>query len=55
MGVPVVAQWKSMCLGSMRMQVGSLALLIGLRIRHCHELCYRSQTRLGSGIAMAGA
>ena len=32
----------------MRMQVQSLASLSGLRIRHCCELWYRLQTRLGS-------
>ena len=35
---------------SVRMWVCSLALLIGLRIWHCHELWYRSQTQLGSGV-----
>ena len=30
-----------------------LALLNGLRIRHCCELWYRLQTQLGSGIAVA--
>ena len=38
---------------SMRMQVQSLALLRGLRIRHCHEMWSRSQTRLRSHIAVA--
>ena len=37
-GVSVVAQWKPTRLVSMRLQVGSLASLSGLRIRHCHEL-----------------
>ena len=32
---------------------GSLVLLIELRIRICRELWCRSQTRLGSGIAVA--
>ena len=27
----------------------------GLRIRHCHELQYRLQMRLGSGVAVAVA
>ena len=36
----------------MRMQVQSLALQGGLRIQHCHELRGRSQTQLGSGIAV---
>ena len=38
---------------NMRLQVRSLALLPGLRIRHCHELWCRSQTQLGSCIAVA--
>ena len=37
----------------MRMQVRSLALLSGLRMQHCRELWCRSQTWLGSGIAVA--
>ena len=28
-------------------------MISGLRIQHCHELCCWSQTRLGSGIAVA--
>ena len=36
--------------------VGSiLALLSGLRIQSCHELCCRSQTCLGSHVAVAVA
>ena len=38
---------------TMRMQVRSLALLSELRIQHCCELWRRSQTRLGSSIAVA--
>ena len=53
--VPVVVQWKRMQLGTMRLQVQSLASLTELRIWHCRELCCRSQTRLGSGIAVAVA
>ena len=35
-GVPIVAQWKQIQLVSMMMQIGSLALLCGLRIwRYC--------------------
>ena len=41
-------------LGTMRLGVLSLASLSGLRIQHCHELG-RSQTRLGSGVAVAVA
>ena len=39
----------------MRFQVQSLVLLSGLRIWRCHELWYRSQMWLGSGIAVAVA
>ena len=52
-GVPVVAQRKQIRLGTMRLRVQSLALLGGLRIWRCHELWYRSQTRLESGVAVA--
>ena len=45
-GVPVLAQWKQIRLGTMRLQVQSLALLRGLRIRCCHKLWCRSQTWL---------
>ena len=45
-----MAQWKTM-----RIQIRSLALLIGLRIQHCCELQYRRQTQLGSHIAVAVA
>ena len=41
--VPVVVQWKRMQLGTMRLQVQSLASLTELRIWHCHELWCRSQ------------
>ena len=37
----------------MRMWVGSLALLSGLRTRHCHKLWYRLQVQLGSRVAVA--
>ena len=37
----------------MRLSVWSLASLNGLRIQCCCELCCRSQTQLGSGIAVA--
>ena len=39
----------------MRLRVQSLALLSGLKIQLCRELWRRSQTRLGSGIAVAVA
>ena len=34
---PIVAQWKRIQLGTIRLQVQSLALLSGLRIRHGRE------------------
>ena len=52
-GVPVVAQWKRIKLGTMRLQVRPLVLLSGLRIQPCHDLWCRSQTRLGYGVAVA--
>ena len=39
--VPIVAQQLTNPTRNMRLQVRSLALLSGLRIQHCHELCYR--------------
>ena len=48
-----MAQRKWIWLASMRTQVWSLASLSGLRIWHCHELWYGSQTRLRSGVAVA--
>ena len=49
---PVVAQWKLIRLGTIRLQVWSLASLSGLKILH-RELWCKSQTRLRSGIAVA--
>ena len=37
-GIPIVAQWKRIRLGTMRFQVGSLALFSELRIQRCCEL-----------------
>ena len=51
--VPVMAQQERILLVAMRMQVRSLASLSGLRIWRCHELWCRSQTQLGSCIAVA--
>ena len=48
-----MVQQKQIRLGTMRFQVRSLALLSGLRIRHCHELWCRLQTWLRPGIAVA--
>ena len=52
-GIPVIAQWERAQRVSMRMQVWSLTSLSELRIRHCHGLWCRSQTRLRSGVAVA--
>ena len=48
-----MAQQKRILLGTMRLQVRSLALLRGLRIWRCLELWCRSQTRLGFRVAVA--
>ena len=53
--ITLVAQRKQIQLGTMRFRVQSLAWLSGLRIQCCHELWCRSQTGLGSGIAVAVA
>ena len=48
--------WRSgsrIRLGTMRWRVRSLPLLRGLTIWHCRELWCRSQTRLGSRVAVA--
>ena len=52
-GVPVMAQQKQIQLGTMRLQVWSLASLSGLKIWRCHELWYRLQMWLRSGTAVA--
>ena len=52
-GVPIMEQWKRLQLGPMRLRVQSLALLSGLRIKHCRELWCGLKTRLGSCIAVA--
>ena len=51
--IPVVAQWLTIRLGTMRLRVRSLASLSGLTIRRCRELWCRLQTRLGSRVAVA--
>ena len=48
-----MAQWVSN-VGPVSMWVRSLALISGLRIRHCRELQWRSQRRLRSCMAVAG-
>ena len=53
-GVPSLAQEKRIRLGTMRLQIRSLASLSGLRTRHCHELCGVG-SRPDSGLAFAMA
>ena len=48
-----MVQQQQIQLGTMRLQVLSLASLSGLRIWRCRELWCRSQMRLRSGVAMA--
>ena len=48
-----MVQWKRIRLGTMGLRVRALASLSGLGIRRCRELWCRSQTRLGSGDAVA--
>ena len=50
-----MAQKKQIQLGTIMLWVQSLALLSGLRIRCCSEVCCRLQMQLGSGIAVAVA
>ena len=52
-GVPIVEQQKQIRLGTMMLWVRSLASLSGLRIQRCYELWCRSQTWLGSHVAVA--
>ena len=53
LGVPIMAQWKWIRLGTMRLQVQHLASASGLRIQCCHELQCWLQTWLRSGVAVA--
>ena len=53
LGVSVVAQGERIRLETMRLQVRFLTSHSGLRIWRCHELWCKSQTRLGSGVAVA--
>ena len=54
-GVPIVAQWKWIWLGTMRLRVQALASLSGLGIRRCCELWCGLQMQLRFGIAVAVA
>ena len=51
-GFPIVAQRKQIQLGTMRLWVRSLASISELSIQRSRELWYRSQTQLGSGVAV---
>ena len=53
MGVPIVAQQKWIWLGTVQLQVPSLASLSGLNIWCCRELWYRLQTQFRFGITVA--
>ena len=55
MGVPIMARWKQIRLGTMRLQVQFLASLSGLRIGASGELWCRSQMRLRFCLAVAVA
>ena len=48
-----MVQWKQIQLGTMRLQVQSLATLSGLRIWHYRELQCSSQIWIGSCVAVA--
>ena len=48
-----MAQRKRIRLGAMKLQVRSLASIIGLSIRRCRELWCRLQTWLRSPVAVA--
>ena len=50
--VPIVLSDQRILLGTMKLQVRSLASLSRLGIWHCRELWCRLQTQLGSCIAV---
>ena len=52
-GVSILEKQKRIRLGTTKLQVRSLALLSGLRIRHCCELWCRLRMRLRSHVAAA--
>ena len=53
--VPIVLSDQRILLGTMKLQVRSLASLSRLGIWHCRELWCRLQTQLGSCIAVSVA
>ena len=48
-----MARWKRIQLGTMKLQVQSLALLSGLQICRGRELWCRLQMQIRSGVAVA--
>ena len=52
---PLWLSGQQIQLGTMRLRVRFLAFLRGLRIRRCRDLWCKSQTRLGSLVAVAVA
>ena len=55
MAVPIMVQRKRIRLGTMSLQVRSLALLSGLRIWHCCELwCRSAAVALMAAVALIG-
>ena len=48
-----MARWKQIQLASMKMQVLPWPCSVGWGSGVCHELWYRSQTHLGSHVAVA--
>ena len=52
-GFPVMAQWLTDQTRNHEVAGSIPGLAHGLRIQRCHELWYRLQTRLGSGIDVA--
>ena len=55
MGVLIVAQRKQIRLGTMRLQVPSLASLSGLRVQRCRDLWCKMRLRSGVAVAVAQA
>ena len=49
-GVPIMAQWLTNPTRDHEVAGSIPGIAHGLRIRHCHELWYRSQTGLASDV-----
>ena len=50
-----MAQWVKKLTSIHEEEIRPLASISGLKIQHCHELWCRSQTWLGSGVAVVVA